>query len=113
MESISGAKPALSCCNELAQLGHEHLSNQLAAVDQAILRRDEDQLDGLQLFGHRHRDAVGVHAIGLAVAVEAERRDDRHDTLREQRLEQLGVDALDLAGEQMVDALNDAERDGR
>ena len=54
------------------------------------------------------RHAVGIHAIGLAVAVEAERRDDRHDALREQRLEQLGVDALDLAGEQMVHALDDA-----
>ena len=53
---------------------------------------------------------VGVDAIGLAVAVEPERRDDRHDALREQRLQQLDVDALDLAGEQMVDALDDAHR---
>jgi len=37
------------------------------------------------------------HAIRLAVAVESERRDDRHDALREQRLEQFGVHALDLA----------------
>ena len=94
--------------DELVQLRHQHLADDLAAVDQAILRRDEDQLDGLQLLGHRHGDAVGVHAIGLAVAVEAERRDDRHDPLREQRLQQLGIDALDLAGEQMVHALEDA-----
>ena len=94
--------------DEPAQLRDEHLANQLAAVDQAVLRGDEDQLDGLQLFGHRQRHAIGVHAIGLAVAVEAERRDDRHDPLREQRLEQFGIDALDLAGEEMVHALEDA-----
>ena len=64
-------------------------------------------------FGHRDRHAVGVHAVGLAVAVEAERRNDRHDALREQRLEQLDVHALDLAGEEMIHALNDAHRDAR
>ena len=40
------------------------------------------------------------------------RRDDRDDALREQRLEHLHVHALDLAGEQMVHALDDAERMG-
>ena len=99
--------------DEPRQLSDQHLSNQLPAVDQAVLGRDEDQLDGVQLFGDRQGHAVGVHAIGLAVAVEAERRDDRHDTLREQRLEQAGVDALDLPREQMVHSLDDAERDGR
>ena len=111
-DSISGVKPAASCWTSLFELGNEHLPNELAAVDQAVLRGHEDQLDGLQLLGDRHRDAVGVHAIGLAVAVEAERRDDRHDALREQRLQQLGIDALDLAGEEMVDALEDAHRMG-
>ena len=49
----------------------------------------------------------------LAVAVEAERRDDRDDALREQRLQQLAVDPLDLAGEQLIDALDDADADAR
>ena len=79
-------------------------------MNQSILRGDEDQFDGLQLFGHCDCDAVRVHAIGLAVAVEPERWNDRYDALREQRLEQLHVDALDLAGEEMVHALDDAHR---
>ena len=92
------------------QFGHEHLPDELAVVNQAVLRRDENQLDGLERLGHGDRDAVGIHAIRLAVAVETERRNDGHDALREQRLEQLGVHALDLAGEQMIHALNDAHR---
>jgi hypothetical protein len=58
-------------------------------------------------------DAVGVHAIRPAIAVETERWDDRHDALRKQRLEQVDVHALDLARKEMVDALNDAHRTRR
>ena len=61
--------------------------------------------DRLERLGHRHRHAVGIHAIRLAVAVETERRDDRNDALREQRLQQFHVHALHLAGEQMIHAL--------
>ena len=42
--------------------------------------------------------------------VEPQRRDDRNDVLRQQRLQQRGVHALDLAGEQIVHALDDAQR---
>ena len=35
-ESISGAKPALSSLQQRAQLRHEHLSDQLATVHQAV-----------------------------------------------------------------------------
>src|SRR5581483_1141983 len=38
------------------------------------------------------------------------RRHDGNDSLVQQRLEQVDVDALNLAGEQMVDALNDPQR---
>jgi hypothetical protein len=41
----------------------------------------------------------------LAVAVEAERRHDRHHALADHRLELLHVDLLDLAGKEMIDAL--------
>ena len=42
--------------DELVEFGNEHLPDDLAAVDQAVLRGHEDQLDGLQVLGHRHRD---------------------------------------------------------
>ena len=45
----------------------------------------------------------------MALAVEAERRHHRDDAVREERLQQLDVDPLDLAGEEVVDALQDPE----
>ena len=45
----------------------------------------------------------------MALAVEAERRHHRDDAVREERLEEPHVDPLDLAGEEVVDALQDAE----
>ena len=65
-------------------------------------------LIALQLLGNRHGHAVGVDAIGLALAVEAERRDDGDDALRQKGLEQFHVDALHLPGELLVHALDDA-----
>jgi hypothetical protein len=61
-------------------------------------------------FGDRDGDAVGIDAIRFAVAVETEWRDDGHDALREERVEQFGVHALDLAGELMIHAADDAHR---
>ena len=82
-------------------------------TNEPVLRGDENQLGRLQRLGHRDRHAVGIDAIGFAVAVEAQRRHDRDDALVEQRLEQLDVHALDFAGEQMIHALDDAHRDAR
>ena len=73
----------------------------------AVMKISFDRLERLR---HRDRDAVGIHPIRLAVAVESQRRDDRNHALREQRLEQLRVHLLHLAGEQMIHALNDAQR---
>ena len=94
---------------DLAQFRNEHLGDEFAAVDQAVLVGDEDQLDRLELFRNRHGDAVGVDPIGLAVAIEPERRNDRHNALGQQRIQEFGVDAFDLAGEEMVHALEDAD----
>ena len=94
---------------QLTEFVHEHLPNRLAAVDQPSLRGDENQLDGFQLLRDRDRHRVGVDAIGLPVTVEPERRDDRDDALRQQRLQELGIDALDLAGEEMIHALDHAD----
>ena len=111
-ESMSGAKPALSSRSSLLSSATSICRISWPRYTRPSCGRDVDQLDGLQLFRNRHRDAVGIHPIRLAVAVESQRRNDRYDALREQRLQELGVDALDLAREQMVHALNDAERVG-
>ena len=101
-------KPGDILLQQLLQIRHEHLANELPVVTQAILRGDENQFDGLERVGHGHRHAVGIHPVGLAIAVKPERRDDGNDTLIEQRLEHFHIHALDLAGEQMVHALDDA-----
>ena len=98
--------------DERPQLAGQHLANQLAAMNEAVLHRHEDELERLQPLGDRHRDAVGVQPVGAPFAVEPEWRDDRHHALRQQRAQELGVDPLDLPGEEMVDAEQDAERVG-
>ena len=109
-DTMSRAKSDWSLHEEPPELLHRHLPEKLTAMNQSILRRDEDHFDRLQLFRHGDGDAVGVHAIGSALAVESERGNDRHDTLRQQRLEQVNVHALDLAGEEVIHAVNDAHR---
>ena len=79
-------------------------------MNQAILGGDENELDRFQGFGHGDGHAIGIYAIGLAVAIKAKRRNDRNNSLREQRLQQFGIDAFDFAGKKMVDALNNAQR---
>ena len=74
------------------------------------LGRHVHELHRRERLRHLERDRVGVHAEGAALAVHPERRNDGHDAVREQRLQQLDVDALDAAGEQVVDALQDPER---
>ena len=79
-------------------------------VPQPVLRGHENQLGRLQRLGHRDRDAVGVDAVRLPVAVEAERRNHRNQTLVQQGLKKFHIQTLDLSGEQLVDAMNDPER---
>ena len=73
------------------------------------MRRDEHQLGGLQRFGNCQGDAVGVDAVSLALAVEAQRGQDGHDAVVEQLLKHLHVHPLDLAGEELVHAMQDAD----
>ena len=64
-----------------AQFRNEHLGDEFATIDEAVLVGHEDQLDRFELFRNSHGNAVGVDPIGLAVAIEPERRDDRHHSL--------------------------------
>ena len=76
------------------------------------MRGNENQLDRLQGVGHRERNTVGVGAIGLAIAVKSEGRQDGNNSLIQQGMEKLGIDALHFSGKQVVDALKDSERMG-
>ena len=105
-----GQEIAAVLVQEHLEVVHAHLPDQLALHDQAILAGDVNELDGLQRVRQRCRRRVGVHAVGLAVAVEAKRRDNRNDALGQQRLKQPHVDALDLPGKPHVHALDDARR---
>ena len=96
---LSGAKSSRFFCISALQLVDAHLAEQLALHEQAVRARHVDRLDRFQRIGDRHRRGVGIHPVGLAVAVEPEWRHDRDDALREEGLEQLDVHPLDLAGE--------------
>ncbi len=92
------------------QLTDQHLANELAAAEQAVGRRDENQLHGFERVGDGDRDVVRIDPIRFPIAIEAQRRNHGQDALRQQRLQQVHVHAFDLAGEQMVHALQDAHR---
>ena len=62
----------------------------------------------LQRVGDLHGHRVGIDAIGFAIAIETERRHDRNDSLVEEKLQAGGIDALDLAGVELVHAVEDA-----
>ena len=79
-----------------------------AAERDAAVRREVDHLDRLHRAGDLGGDGVGVEAVRVALPVAADRRDDGHDVLVEEGFEEVGVDALDLAGVLVVDAGQDA-----
>ena len=58
----------------------------------------EDELEGLERLGHRGRGGVGVHVVGVALGVGADRRDHRDVVLGDVE-QHVHVDALDLAHE--------------
>src|SRR5579862_3394800 len=92
------------------QIPCQHLTDELIVVPQPILWGNKNQLCRLQGFGRRDRDAVGVDAVRLSVAIKAEWRNDRNNTLVQQRLKKFSIDTLDLPGKQLVDAMDDPQR---
>src|SRR5207237_7397562 len=67
-----------------------------------------DEFHRFQRTRHLDGDVVGVEAVGLSVAVAAQRRHHGDDVVGEQGAEHVDVDALDLAGQLVVDAVQDA-----
>jgi hypothetical protein len=92
------------------QILYQYLADELIVVPQPILCGDENQLCRLQGFSRRDRDAVGVDLVCFTVSIKAEWRNDRNNTLVQQRLKKLNLDTLDLPGKQVVDAMDDPQR---
>ena len=61
---------------------------------------------------HCNADVIGIHPIRLAIPVETQRRQYRDDAIVQQFLADFYIHPLDLAGEQMVDAVQNAQRMG-
>ncbi len=88
------------------------MTNELAVVMQTVLRSNENQLYRLQRDCHRDSDIIGVHPVCLALGAKPDGRNDRNNALAQQGFEERGVHPFHLPGEQMVDAVNDPQRDG-
>ena len=84
------------------RFGDRKLRAEFAAAFNAVMRRNEHQLGRFQCFCHRQRYLVGVDAKGLAIAIEAERRNDGDDAGLNERLEISDIHPLHLAGEFVV-----------
>ena len=91
---------------------HGHLPDDALRPADAAFGREVDELHRPQRLGDLDGDGVGVEPVRVALAVAAERRNDRDDVVLEQRLQQRRVDALDPAGELVIDAAEDAGRVG-
>jgi hypothetical protein len=90
------------------EVGDEHLADESAFGIEPVPGGDEDEFDGAERLGEFDGHGIGIDAIGFAVAVESERRHDGNDAFVQQGLEQRNIDALDAAGVEVIDALQDA-----
>lgn len=96
----------------LLRLGNRELPHQLALVLERTGLAKKEDLRCLQGERHLYRHRVGIHPVGPAIAIEAERGQHWDDSLLEQKLEALGIDALDPSGELLVHAPDDPLRVG-
>ena len=96
----------------LVQLAVGNLADDLTVSDQAVAGGHVNQLGCLEPDGDFAGEVVRVYAVGVALAVETKRRDDRDVALCEQSLEVAKVDPFRLAGVPIVDTVDDAARVG-
>ena len=94
----------------LVEFAVGNLPDHFAVADQSVAGGDVNQLGRPQPHGHLAGEVVGVDAVGVPLAVEAKRRDDRDAALRQQTLQVAKVDPLRLAGELVIGAVDDAAR---
>jgi hypothetical protein len=94
---------------EILEFTGEDLTDEPAGAGESVVAGDVDDFGRLECFAEGDGDGVGIHPVGAAFAVEAERRDDGEDALGEQSLEHFDVDTFDLAGEEVIDAAEDAD----
>jgi hypothetical protein len=94
---------------DVAQRLDGDLAPQLPADNQAAQRCQVDDLAGLQHLGEFGGEQVGVDAQRMAVGGEADGREDRDDVGSDQVEDELLVDAVDPAGELLIQTLDDAD----
>ena len=94
----------------LVEFAVGNLPDHFAVADQSVAGGDVNQLGRPKSHGHLAGEVVGVDTVGVALAVEAKRRDDRDAALRQQTLQVAQVDPLRLAGELVIGAVDDAAR---
>ena len=94
--------------NEILGFGDRELARDFGLTGEGGCGGKIEDFRGVEFDGDFLRGAVGIDAVGAALAVEAERRDDGDDAFVEEELEGLRVHALDLAGVLLVDATEDA-----
>lgn len=97
---------------EPSEVADSDLADQFAVGGQAVASGDVDQFDGTEAFREFVGNGVGIDAVGMSIAVEAEGCDDGYDALAEEALDEFDVDSLDFAGLLVIDAFEDPEREG-
>jgi len=71
--------------------------------------REVDDLGGVQRFGDFRGEKVRVYPQGFSIGTKGDGRDQRYDLLGDEFEDEILVDALDFAGEELVHATDDAE----
>ena len=101
----AGLEDAVEC-------GEGKLAEEFSVNLDAVMRTDEHEFDGAEFAGEFDGDGVGVEPVRMAVPVEAKRWEDGNDAVVEEFAEHVDVNLMNLAGVEMVNAFDDAERDG-
>ena len=104
----AGAAGGAELPGEFLGLVDGELSRQGGGSADHVVCPEQDDLGGMQGLRHLECDPVGVHAVGAALAVEAERRDHRNDPFLEKEFQGVVVHTLDPSGVELVGPPEDA-----
>ena len=88
------------------------LGDEFAIHFQTVGRGDEHEFDGAECPRNLDGDGIGIQPVGVTIAVESERRNDGDNSFVEQVPEHFGIYLVNFAGVLLVDAFENAERDG-